>query len=187
MSTTIRGRLGSLVCGLALLAGGIVGSALYWASSTLFSTAGAHIACIFGVLGGLLLITGTSLSSIGRVIVEGLELGRHWAARQFQRLSHAVAGERARVRAGGTELGKVVVVDVEGLGDQGAGWIATARAESPAAGILLLVHTQPSAVVQDLMQRGAAGYVEISRITTDLVAALLTLFAVGVAVRPAFL
>lgn len=68
----------------------------------------------------------------------------------------------------------VVVVDLESLGDQAAAWIATARAESPAAGILLLVHAQPAAVLQDLMQRGAAGYVEISRINTDLVAALRT-------------
>ena len=69
----------------------------------------------------------------------------------------------------------VMVVDLESLGDQAAEWIATARAESPAAGILLLVHAQSSGVVQDLMQRGAAGYVEISRITTDLVAALRTI------------
>ena len=52
-------------------AGGIVGSSLYWASSTLFSIAGAHIACIFGVLGGLLLITGASLSSIARHAARG--------------------------------------------------------------------------------------------------------------------
>jgi DNA-binding NarL/FixJ family response regulator len=69
----------------------------------------------------------------------------------------------------------VLVVDIESLGDQAAAWIATARAESPAAGILLLVHGQPPAVVQDLMLRGAAGYVEVSRLATDLVAALRTL------------
>ena len=69
----------------------------------------------------------------------------------------------------------VLVVDLESLGDQAAAWIAAAKIESPGAGILLLVHAQPLAAVQDLLQRGAAGYVQIGSIATELVAALRTI------------
>ena len=44
--------------------GGIAGETLYWATSTLFSNAGAHLAFVFLLLGGLLLLTGASISQL---------------------------------------------------------------------------------------------------------------------------
>ena len=41
--------------------GGIFGETLYWATSTLFSRAGAHLVFAFLVLGGILLLTGRSI------------------------------------------------------------------------------------------------------------------------------
>ena len=44
--------------------GGIVGETLYWATSTLFSRAGAHLVFVFLVLGGILLLTGRSIGEL---------------------------------------------------------------------------------------------------------------------------
>ncbi len=44
--------------------GGIVGETLYWATSTLFSRAGAHLVFAFLVLGGILLLTGRSIGEL---------------------------------------------------------------------------------------------------------------------------
>jgi len=44
--------------------GGVLGELLFWASSTLFSTVGAHILFVFLLVGGVLLLTGASLASI---------------------------------------------------------------------------------------------------------------------------
>ena len=46
--------------------GGALGELLFWASSTLFSTVGAHIVFVFLMTGGILLLTGASLASILR-------------------------------------------------------------------------------------------------------------------------
>jgi DNA segregation ATPase FtsK/SpoIIIE, S-DNA-T family len=43
--------------------GGLIGALEYWAISSLFSSAGAHLAFLVGVFAGLLLATGTSVAS----------------------------------------------------------------------------------------------------------------------------
>jgi S-DNA-T family DNA segregation ATPase FtsK/SpoIIIE len=44
--------------------GGVIGEALYWATSTLFSHAGAHLVFVFLMLGGALLLTGRSIGDL---------------------------------------------------------------------------------------------------------------------------
>src|SRR6185312_4350255 len=44
--------------------GGLVGETLYWAISSLFSAAGAHLAFVFAFAAGLLLTTGISAASL---------------------------------------------------------------------------------------------------------------------------
>jgi DNA segregation ATPase FtsK/SpoIIIE, S-DNA-T family len=79
--------------------GGLIGETLYWLTSTLFQSAGAHIAFVFMLAGSLLLLTGTS---VGRL----LELGRYGAGAAGDRLrerkedfARALAEERRRAHA----------------------------------------------------------------------------------------
>lgn len=69
----------------------------------------------------------------------------------------------------------VLVVDLESAGDGASQLLAAARALSPGPGILLLVGGQPLALLEELLARGAGGYLETARITTDLCAALRTI------------
>jgi S-DNA-T family DNA segregation ATPase FtsK/SpoIIIE len=52
--------------------GGLVGETLYWACSSLFSRAGAHLAFLFAFAAGLLLVSGTSAAGI---LARARELG----------------------------------------------------------------------------------------------------------------
>jgi two-component system, NarL family, invasion response regulator UvrY len=69
----------------------------------------------------------------------------------------------------------VLVVDLESAGDGALELLSSARALSPGPGILLLVHGQPLALIEELMARGAAGYLETARVATQLTAALRTI------------
>ena len=93
--------------------GGLVGEALYYVTSTLFQSAGAHIAFVFLLAGSLLLLTGTS---VGRL----LELGRFGAGAAGERLrarkedfARALAEERERAHA------DAVAADVQAYEDEG--------------------------------------------------------------------
>ncbi|MCW2999108.1 MAG: cell division FtsK/SpoIIIE [Solirubrobacterales bacterium] len=44
--------------------GGICGEALFWATSTLLGTIGAHIVCVFLLTAGILLLTGASIAGV---------------------------------------------------------------------------------------------------------------------------
>ncbi|MCW2999122.1 MAG: cell division FtsK/SpoIIIE [Solirubrobacterales bacterium] len=46
------------------LRGGICGEALFWATSTLLGTIGAHIVCVFLLTAGILLLTGASIAGV---------------------------------------------------------------------------------------------------------------------------
>ena len=70
--------------------GGVAGEALYWATSTLFSHAGAHLVFVFLMLGGALLLTGRRIGDL----VAG---ARHAAAHTRARLSAEL--QQARVDA----------------------------------------------------------------------------------------
>lgn len=69
----------------------------------------------------------------------------------------------------------VLVVDLESAGDGAFELLASARALSPGPGILLLVRGHPLAQLEELMARGAGGYLETARVTSDLSAALRTI------------
>jgi two-component system invasion response regulator UvrY len=69
----------------------------------------------------------------------------------------------------------VLVLDLESFSAGTTDFISSARAASPATGILLLVRGQPGEWLDELMLRGAAGYVQAERIHSDLVAALRTI------------
>ncbi len=73
--------------------GGVVGEALYWTASTLFSHAGAHLAFVFMFLGALLLLTGASISQL----VTGARSGaRGLRSRAGQELKRARADAEKR-------------------------------------------------------------------------------------------
>src|SRR5439155_10795384 len=67
--------------------GGLVGEALYFAASTLFQRAGAHLAFCFMLLSGALLVTGASITGLVRLAADaargatarGRGLGRAFA------------------------------------------------------------------------------------------------------------
>jgi S-DNA-T family DNA segregation ATPase FtsK/SpoIIIE len=65
--------------------GGLFGEALYWAISSLFSRAGAHLVFVFAFAAGLLLTTGTSAAGL---IHRGRELISHGASGLRGRLAH---------------------------------------------------------------------------------------------------
>ncbi len=44
--------------------GGVIGESLYWASSSLLQTFGAHLLAVFALLGGALLLTGTTVAAV---------------------------------------------------------------------------------------------------------------------------
>src|SRR4051794_16631514 len=71
--------------------GGLVGETLYWAISSLFSRAGAHLVFVFAFAAGLLLTTGVSAASLIR---RGRELLTGGVGGLRERLSH----ERERAR-----------------------------------------------------------------------------------------
>ncbi len=65
--------------------GGLVGEVLYWAFSSLFSRAGAHLVFLFAFAAGLVLTTGVSAATmLGR----GRELAVRWAGRIRERVAH---------------------------------------------------------------------------------------------------
>ena len=68
----------------------------------------------------------------------------------------------------------VLVLDIEGFSTGTTDFITSARAASPATGILLLVGNPSNQWLDEMMARGAAGYVQAARIGTELVAALRT-------------
>jgi two-component system invasion response regulator UvrY len=68
----------------------------------------------------------------------------------------------------------VLVLDLESFSAGSTDFLLAARAASPGTGILLLVRGQPGEWVEELMLRGATGYVQADRIHADLVAALRT-------------
>jgi S-DNA-T family DNA segregation ATPase FtsK/SpoIIIE len=71
--------------------GGLVGEALYWAISSLFSRAGAHLVFVFAFAAGLLLTTGVSVATL---LHHARELLTNGAGGLRERLSH----ERDRAR-----------------------------------------------------------------------------------------
>ena len=75
--------------------GGVAGETLYWATSTLFSNAGAHLAFLFMFMGGLLLLTGASISQL----IAGLRTRRPRPA--FPRRRRARARTCRRAQANG--------------------------------------------------------------------------------------
>jgi DNA-binding NarL/FixJ family response regulator len=93
--------------------------------------------------------------------------------------------------AGGTEAldllrvtaAHVLVVDLDSVGAEAPHLISAARALSPATSILLLVHDQPHAELEGLMERGAGGYLPMERARVELVAALRTI-GIGRRYRP---
>ena len=93
--------------------------------------------------------------------------------------------------AGGTEAldllrvtaAHVLVVDLDSVGAEAPHLISAARALSPATSILLLVHGQPHAELEGLMERGAGGYLPMDRARDELVAALRTI-GIGRRYRP---
>lgn len=69
----------------------------------------------------------------------------------------------------------VLVMDVATAGDEAGELISAVRAASPRTGILLLVHGQPAARLEELMARGAGGHLDAARTGTDLAGALRTI------------
>ena len=71
--------------------GGVVGEALYWATSTLFSHAGAHLVFFFLMAGGALLLTGRRIGDL----VGGVRAAAvHTRERLADELEHARADAR---------------------------------------------------------------------------------------------
>jgi DNA-binding NarL/FixJ family response regulator len=69
----------------------------------------------------------------------------------------------------------VLVVDLESVGEGAAELLSSVRALSPGTGILLLVRDQPLEQLEELLARGAGGFLETERASSELVAALRTL------------
>jgi DNA-binding NarL/FixJ family response regulator len=76
----------------------------------------------------------------------------------------------------------VLVVDLESVGGEAPHLITAARALSPHT-CILLVRGQPLAELEELMDRGAGGYLSMDRARDDLVAALRTI-GMGRCYRP---
>ena len=75
--------------------GGVAGETLYWATSTLFSDAGAHLAFLFMFMAGALLLTGASISQL----IGGVRTGAHGLrARAGDELERARADARKRTK-----------------------------------------------------------------------------------------
>jgi S-DNA-T family DNA segregation ATPase FtsK/SpoIIIE len=73
--------------------GGVAGETIYWATSTLFSNPGAHLAFVVLMLGGVLLLTGVSISQL----ITGLRSSAHgMRARAGDELERARADARKR-------------------------------------------------------------------------------------------
>lgn len=84
--------------------GGLVGEALYWATSTLFQRVGSHIIALFLVFAGGLLLTGTSIaafmSGTGKAITRARATGAEMARTVAQTARHreeAMADMETRV------------------------------------------------------------------------------------------
>lgn len=77
----------------------------------------------------------------------------------------------------------VLVVDLESVGAEAPHLITAARALSPATCILLLVRGQSVTELEELMDRGAGGYLSMDRARDELVAALRTI-GMGRCYRP---
>src|SRR2546428_3299860 len=75
--------------------GGLVGDLLYWAISSLFSRAGAHIVFLFGFSAGLVVVTGVSIGSLLGHARKLLGAGRTSSREPAERL----ARERERAHA----------------------------------------------------------------------------------------
>ena len=74
-----------------------------------------------------------------------------------------------------TKTVHVLVIDVATAGDEAPEFISAVRAASPRTGILLLVHGQGAPLLEELMARGAGGYLDVARTGTDLAGALRTI------------
>jgi S-DNA-T family DNA segregation ATPase FtsK/SpoIIIE len=75
--------------------GGVVGEALYWGTSTLFSHAGSHLVFVFLMAGGALLLTGRR---IGELVGGVRAAAVHTRARLANELEHARADARSPAR-----------------------------------------------------------------------------------------
>src|SRR5688500_19017629 len=64
--------------------GGVAGEALYWATSTLFSHAGAHLVFVFLMLGGALLLTGRRIGDLVCAALAAAALTRRRLASEFE-------------------------------------------------------------------------------------------------------
>jgi DNA segregation ATPase FtsK/SpoIIIE, S-DNA-T family len=73
--------------------GGVIGEALYWATSTLFSHAGSHLVVVFALLSGLLLLTGRR---IGDLVAGVRAAAGHTRARLQDELAHARVDARGK-------------------------------------------------------------------------------------------
>jgi two-component system, NarL family, invasion response regulator UvrY len=69
----------------------------------------------------------------------------------------------------------VLVIDLATAGDEAPELISAVRAASPRTGILLLVAAQPATLLDELMARGAGGYLAAAQMGTDLARALRTI------------
>lgn len=69
----------------------------------------------------------------------------------------------------------VLLLDVASAGDEAPEFISAVRAASPRTGILLLVHGQGAPLLEELMARGAGGWLDATRAGTDLAGALRTI------------
>jgi DNA segregation ATPase FtsK/SpoIIIE, S-DNA-T family len=73
--------------------GGVLGELLLWASSTLFSTVGAHILFVFLITGGLLLLTGASLAGVLSATGSGVATTTRAVRRSTAELTSVLSGE----------------------------------------------------------------------------------------------
>jgi S-DNA-T family DNA segregation ATPase FtsK/SpoIIIE len=74
--------------------GGVLGETLFWASSTLFSTVGAHIIFVFLMVGGILLLTGASLAGILRTTGAGVATTTRVVRNSTSDLTAVLSGDR---------------------------------------------------------------------------------------------
>jgi S-DNA-T family DNA segregation ATPase FtsK/SpoIIIE len=77
--------------------GGLLGEVLYWAASTLFQRAGAHILAVVLLFGGLMLLTQTSLSAIAEQTGRAFGAARRrvqTSTSEFARLVHHRAAQQ---------------------------------------------------------------------------------------------
>jgi DNA segregation ATPase FtsK/SpoIIIE, S-DNA-T family len=73
--------------------GGVLGELELWASSTLFSVAGAHILFVFLMTGGILLLTGASLASVLSATGSGVATTTRAVRRSTAELTAVFSGE----------------------------------------------------------------------------------------------